>query len=389
MAWMEVSVQDQRLEFVRLASLEGANRRELCRRFGISAQTGYKWLGRMRQEAGVGDRSRRPLNSPSRSSADVESAILAVRQMHPAWGARKIAAVLARQDIATPAASTIHAILARHGCITPPPGGADASLRFERPEPNELWQMDFKGWLRLGNGERLHPLTVIDDHSRYAVCIAACADQTGATVREKLEQVFRHHGLPLAFFVDNGKPWGDSRPVAWTSFGVWLLKLGIQLIHSRPYHPQGRGKNERFHRSMDDEIFAMRPLIDHKAAQRAFDVWRAIYNHQRPHEGIGFKTPSDRYCMSPRAMPAKLPEAEYASTDIVRRISKTKGHIVFKGRSWRVPDAFGGEQLAIRPFNTDGAYGVYFASHLILTIDLNKPKSVNHVSEQMSAMSPG
>jgi hypothetical protein len=111
--------------------------------------------------------------------------------------------------------------------------------------------------------------------------------------------------------------------------------------------------------------------------------------HQRPHEGIGFKTPSDRYCMSPRAMPAKLPEAEYASTDIVRRISKTKGHIVFKGRSWRVPDAFGGEQLAIRPFNTDGAYGVYFASHLILTIDLNKPKSVNHVSEQMSAMSPG
>ena len=196
-----------------------------------------------------------------------------------------------------PPASTVHAILVRHERILARRGGAPAQLRFERPEPNELWQMDFKGASTLGNGERLHPLTVIDDHSRYALCIGACADETGSTVKARLERVFRHYGLPQAFFVDNGNPWGDSQGGQWTKFGVWLLKLGIQLIHARPFHPQSRGKNERFHRSMDDEVFAMRPLADMSEAQRAFDRWRAIYNHQRPHHGIALQAPL-------RALPA-------------------------------------------------------------------------------------
>lgn len=380
----------QRQEFVRLAMLEGANRRELCRRFGISPPTAYKWLGRVAAgETGCSERSRRPHHSPERSAPQVEAAVLAVRDRHPAWGARKIAAVLKRQACEVPAASTIHMILTRHGRIVPPPGGAAAHIRFERDEPNSLWQMDFKGYSRLGNGTRLCPLTVIDDHSRFAVCVAACANETGPTVKARLQQVFRTYGLPQAFFVDNGKPWGDSQPTNWTKFRVWLLKLGIELIHARPYHPQSRGKNERFHRSMDDEVFAMRPLADHAEAQRAFDTWRPVYNFERPHEGIGFATPAQRYRPSSRSMPAKLPDVEYAPSDIVRTISQTKGYVVFKGRNWKVPEAFGGERLAIRPTAKDGIYGVYFASHLIRTIDLNTPKGVNYVSEHPSTMSPG
>lgn len=388
--WKVVSVVDQRLEFVCLARCEGANRRELCRRFGISAQTGYKWL--RRHEAGelvLADRSRRPHTSPLCSSAQVEAAVVAVRDTHPAWGARKIAAVLARDGIVPPSASTVHAILSRHGCIRPVPGGARATLRFEREAPNQLWQMDFKGWVRTGDGHQLHPLTIVDDHSRFAVCLEACTDQTRASVQHRLTRVFARYGLPEAVFVDNGNPWGDSGAGRWTRFGVWLLKLGVGVIHSRPYHPQGRGKNERFHRTLAAEVLDLAILHDAAQAQIAFDRWRNVYNRDRPHEALGFQVPASRYVPSMRAMPERLREPDYAPEDIIRRVPATKDYISFKGRFWKMPRAFRGERLAIRPTATDGKYAVCFASHIIAKIDLTKNKSVNYVSEQASTMSQG
>ena len=390
MPWNEVSVVDQRREFVRLASVEGANRRELCRRFGISAETGYKWLQRFDAgEAGLADRSRRPLTSPKRSTANVEAAVLAIRDAHPAWGARKITARLVQTMFEVPACSTVHAILVRHGRIVPLPGGPRATLRFEKEAPNLLWQMDFKGSVPMGNGQRLHPLTVVDDHSRFALCLAAGVSQTNAAVQARLTPVFQRYGLPQAMFVDNGTPWGDSSGACWTRFGVWLLKLGIDVIHSRPYHPQSRGKIERFHRSLNAEVLALRLLRDLDDAQAAFDAWRSVYNFERPHEALAFATPARHYHISQRAMPEHLPEPEYEHGEVVRKISKTDTRIAFKGRFWRVPQAFGGERLAIRPLNTDGLYGVYFASHHVATIDLTKPKTVNYVSEQVSTMFPG
>jgi len=390
MPWREVSVMEQRRDFVRLALLDGSNRRELCRRSRISPQTGYKWLERWRAgDEELADRSRRPLSSPGRSSEAVESAVLAVRDAHPAWGARKIEHVLARSGIEPPAVSTIHQILRRHGRIAAEPTSPGKAYdRFERPEPNQLWQMDFKGWVQMADGRRCHPLTVIDDHSRYAPCLKACADQLGATVRGHLEQVFRRYGLPDAIFVDNGTPWGDSGGERWTRFGVWLLKLGIEVVHSRPYHPQSRGKNERFHRTLAAEVFALRRFHDLDQAQRAFDHWRDVYNHERPHEALDQQPPASRYRPSPRAMPDQLPLVEYDTGEIVRTVSTTKGYVSFKGRLWKVPEAFRGERLAIRPSGQDGRYGIYFASHQVAVIDLTVSKSVSHVPEQVSAMSP-
>lgn len=361
---------NERREFVRLACLEGANRRELCRRFGISAETGYKWLSRVASGEGLGEHSRRPLTSPWQCGPEMEQAVLEVREQHPAWGARKIRAVLEWRGLLPPAPSTIHAILLRHGRILPKRPGDPAHLRFERERPNELWQMDFKGALSLGNGKRLHPLTVIDDHSRYCPCLAACEDQSERTVKTQLKQVFRRHGLPEAFFVDNGPPWGDTQQGEWTSFKVWLLKLGIQLINAHPHHPQSRGKNERFHRSMDEEIFSMRPLADHAKAQHAFDHWRDVYNHERPHEGIAMKRPADRYLPSPRTMPEKLPEPLYGVGEIVKKVAAKSPLIRFKGKRWRLPKSFRGEHIAIRPHATDGTFGFYFGANLIKTIDL-------------------
>ena len=167
MPWSEVSIVDQRREFVRLAMQEGVNRRELCRRFGIHPDTGYKWLGRWESGGELADRSRRPHTSPMRTDAAVEARVLAVRDAHPAWGARKIARCLEREGVESPAFSTVHKILHRNGRIVAPVGGAAAQQRFEKPAPNLLWQMDFKGWVMLGDGSRCHPLTVLDDHSRY------------------------------------------------------------------------------------------------------------------------------------------------------------------------------------------------------------------------------
>ncbi|SDI35058.1 Transposase, partial [Bradyrhizobium sp. Rc2d] len=167
MPWREVSVMDQRREFVRLAMQEGANRRELCRRFNIHPDTGYKWLARWQADQDIEDRSRRPHASPRQTDCELEARIIAVRDAHPAWGARKIAHCLERNGFRSPAVSTVHQILRRSGRIKPPVGGAVASHRFEMPAPNLLWQMDFKGWVRLGNDAQCHPLTVVDDHSRY------------------------------------------------------------------------------------------------------------------------------------------------------------------------------------------------------------------------------
>jgi transposase InsO family protein len=387
--WREVSKMDERREFVRLAGLESANVRELCRRFGIHPDTGYKWLKRWRSDGELVDRSRRPLASPARTPAKLEARILSVREAHPAWGARKIAHCLERDGVAAPAHSTVHAILQRHGRVGPPPGKGAADQRFEKNAPNLLWQMDFKGWIKLGDGARCYPLTILDDHSRYNPCLKACADQQKPTVQGHLETTFRRYGLPDAMFVDNGTPWGDASGKHWTRLRVWLLKLGVELIYSTPYHPQSRGKNERFHRTLKAEVFALRHFNDLAQVQRAFDAWREVYNFERPHEAIGMAVPAQRYRPSLRPFPAKLPKLEYGELEIVRTVPASRDYISFKGRFWKVPEAFRGERVAIRPRGPDGRYGVFFASHQIATIDLTAAKSVGHVSEQVSAISPG
>lgn len=373
MAWRARSVVDERLEFCRLAGLEGANVSALCERFGISRQTGYVWLRRLKLGEPVTDRSRRPHSSPRQTPADLERSVLDLRDEHPAWGARKLARRLQDLGVAPPCASTVHAILLRHGRIDKDAASAAAPGRFEREAPNLLWQMDFKGRTRLGSGAWCHPLTIIDDHSRFAIALEACADEQMLTVRDRLEPILRRHGLPMAIYTDNGNPWGTGVPGQWTRLRVWLLKLGIDLIHARPYHPQGRGKNERFHRSLKAEVFAFAPLAGMAQAQAAFDRWRDLYNHHRPHQALAMAVPASRYRPSPRSFPPRLPEPVYDHGEIVRRVGSTKAYVSFMGRKWYVPKAFQGESLAIRPLQLDGLYGVFFGATVIAKIDLANP----------------
>ncbi len=384
------SIMEQREEFVRLALKPRANKRELCRRMGISSKTGYKLLRRHAAEgrAGLTDRARRPHHSPGRTADAVEQEVLRIRtESNDAWGGRKIRAAMQRTGSeAVPAASTITAILRRHGRLEiradEHPGAYE---RFERAAPNELWQMDFKGHFPLPAG-RCHPLTVLDDHSRYAVGLAACGDERDATVRERLAAVFRRYGLPLAMLMDNGSPWGDAGDQPHTAFTTWLLRLGVRVIHGRPRHPQTQGKDERFHRTLKAELLQARSFRDLAHCQSAFDSWRHRYNHHRPHDALALAVPADRYCASPRAFPEALPAIEYAPGDSVRKVDE-QGLISFKHRPWRIGKAFRGQPVAVRPTLEDGVFSIHYCTHRIAAIDLRRsPTSACGVVDNARAL---
>jgi transposase InsO family protein len=368
-----------RQEFLALAQNEGLNFSELCRRFAISRKTGYKWRQRYREKGadGLADRSRRPQHSPRRSPPAIEEKVLAIRDEY-GWGARKIKSCLERAGEGPLAKSTVHAILLRHELVTHSPEKTVGPYRrFEHERPNQLWQMDFKGYFRLGTHEQCHPLTVLDDHSRYALCLEACRNEQTATVQQRLTAIFRRYGLPERMLMDNGPPWGSCLLHQFTPLTVWLLRLGIAVSHGRPYHPQTQGKDERFHRSLKAEVLAQIVFSDFECVQRRFDDWRHCYNHVRPHEALDMQVPASRYQPSPRSFPKQLPAIEYGTTDKTRRV-EVNGKITFHRHRYHVGRAFAGYRVALRPSIVDGVYDVYFATHPIAQIDLHRTKSAFH-----------
>lgn len=376
MPWQEVSIMSQRKEFVMLAQVEGTNFRELCRRFHISHVTGYKWLGRYLDlgEPGLADASRRPLHSPTRTSEALEEAILKVRDAHPVWGPRKIRSWLQRHNPGPwPSPSTISAILHRYQRISPVETTKHQRWqRFERPQPNDLWQMDFKGHFPLSQG-RCYPLTVLDDYSRYALGLQACANEQGTTVKDQLTAIFRNYGLPESMLMDNGNPWGAQGEPQYTTFQVWLMRLGIRVYHGRPFHPQTQGKDERFHRTLNAEVLQGRNFRDLEQCQRAFDAWRPIYNWERPHQALEMAVPGQRYRSSPRPFPESLPPVEYGPEDVVVRKVQADGTITFHSSIFRVGNAFRGLPVALRPTSEDGVWDVFFMTHLIAQADFKEP----------------
>lgn len=372
MPWEAKNIMTLREEFVHLATQPSANRRELCRRFGISPQTAYKWLGRFSEEglAGLVDRTRRPTYSPSMTAADIQARILDLRHQHPAWGGRKIGRRLRDLGFASVAPSTVSAILHRHGLIDTSTVNRQTWQRFEHDTPNALWQVDFKGYFDTLHG-RCIPLTVLDDHSRFNLVLQACPNERTDTVKSHLETAFRRYGMPVRMNFDNGAPWGSpSQPGQVTQLGLWLIRLGIRISHSRPYHPQTNGKEERFHRSLKAEVLNGRSFEHLSHAQAAFDTWRSIYNHDRPHEGIALDTPVRRYRPSPSVYPEQLPEITYGVDDEVVRV-KWNGELRYKGKLFKVSSALHGCDVAIRPrHDEEGVFDVFYAHHRCATIYL-------------------
>ena len=392
MPWQEQSMLALRREFVAVAAAETVPFRHLCQRYGISAKTGYKWVRRAAAPADptpaaagteadappprdpLADRSRRPRTSPRRTGPDLVAAVLAIRDANPAWGGRKIHhRLLQLGHAAVPAPSTITDLLHRHDRITPVADAPRRWQRFAQAAPNGLWQLDFMGHTPLdqarGGRDRLHPLAVLDDCSRFALGLAACATEQGTVVEAVLTGLFRRYGLPAALLADNGPPWGTAGSGGISTVEAWLLRLGIDLWHGRAYHPQTQGKVERFHGTVAAEVLTYRPPTDLAAAQVAFDAFRHTYNHERPHEAIGYAVPASRYAPSPRPFPERLPEPVYGPDDTVRRVQRC-GTVSVAGRPRFVGHGLAGQTVALRPTLVDGVVTVYFCHRRVVTLDL-------------------
>lgn len=366
MSWKESDRVSERREFLELASQPGVNFSLLCKRFGISRKTGYKWRKRQTETGDLSDQSRRPKSSPNRTNERTEDEVLRLRAEHPTWGGRKLRNRLQNLGMKdAPSPSTITEILRRHSKLSEPPGEGGSFTRFECSEANSMWQMDFKGEFALSPRQKCYPLTLLDDHSRFSLGIIAQKNQRGDTVKKNLTGVFRKYGIPYSIYVDNGTPWGNSSGIfRHTKLSVWLMRHDIEIIHGRPYHPQGRGKLERFHRTLKQEVLQDRQFGTLGRTQKCFDKWREVYNHDRPHEALDDNVPSSRFQVSERTFRGELPKYEYSPRFTTRRANRGS-EIHFHGRDYRISQVFIDQQVGLLPTSRDGVWDIYFCRFLV------------------------
>jgi putative transposase len=346
-----------KMEFVQKASAEGANISALCREYGITRQTGHKWLKRYQTEGydGLEDRSRRPKMTPLGTAEDIVASIVEAREAHPRWGPHKLSLLLRRKwGPSTPSERTIARVLTRFDKIRQRrPRRMSAQVMSEAPAvdvtaPNDLWTVDFKGWWRASNGERCEPLTVRDAFSRFVLAIDVLPGTGAAGVRVVFERLFRRHGLPKAIQCDNGTPFVSmSARGGLTALSAWWVSLGVELIRSRPACPQDNGGHERMHADMAAEIEAL-PSSSRALQQRACDKWRQEFNHVRPHDSLDGKTPSEVYKRSERA--ARARSMLYPAGWLARRVCGN-GSITMHSGSYFVSASLDGHRVGLEPID--------------------------------------
>ena len=346
MGWKETCVQDERLLLVEEFAAGERTRAEICRRYGVSRKTGYKWYEQflLHGLAGLADRSRKPLHQPNAVDEETVGGILEARARYPSWGERKLKAWLEREHRKRcwPSTSSIGTILQRYGLTRPHKRRRRATPSSELTQPhaaNQVWAIDFKGWFRTGDGQRCDPLTLSDTHTRYLLRCQA-VDQTGGKfIRPLLEASFREYGLPARILSDNGSPFASTGIGGLSRLSVWWVRLGIMPERIAPGHPEQNGRHERMHRTLKQET-AQPPARSARAQQQAFDRFRQMYNEQRPHEALAMATPASVYEPSLRSFPERLPEIEYPASFVRRRVQR-HGNI-----NWRFGRVFLGEVLA-------------------------------------------
>ena len=373
MPWKDKTVEGLRKEFIEAAKAT-RNFSSLCREFGISRKTGYKWLERSRISGSVSNRSHAPHHIPGKTPEEIENAILKVRADNPEWGAKTIIKVLENQGYTDlPCARTANNILQRNGCISEEESKKrEQTMRFQREHCNELWQIDFKGDFPLLDGTRCFPLDIIDDCSRYCLGIFAKNNTLGVT--QSMERVFREYGLPNAILSDNGGQFAGYRG-GYTQFEKWLMDLDILPLHGRPLHPQTQGKIERFHRTMKNELLKRREFIDLSDADKQLNSWRAKYNELRPHEAINMHCPAEIYIPSERKYPDVIKPYEYSGMHRLLKVNY-KGYLRFDSKVFYLSETMTGAVLELREGEGTSA-SLYYRNYKIAEIDLAAEQLLN------------
>ena len=384
MPWKRVDVMEERVRFVARALAPDRNMSELCRQFGISRPTGYQWVGRY-QEGGsfakLSEHSRRPHRSPRQTPEAVEERVVELRRRY-GWGARKLAVLLEREGIRVQE-WTVHRILRRQGYVQKEDSRRPALKRFEREAPNELWQMDFKGEYQYAGGW-CYPLSIVDDHSRYAVGLYPLRSPALEPVRACVVRTFEVYGVPEALLMDHGTPWwSTTNGYGLTRLSVELIEQGIRLCFSGVGHPQTQGKVEQFH-------CALSRAVRHRGRPQGWVQWKALlaafreeYNQVRPHEALAMAVPATRYQPSRKAYTARPREWEYPPGCLVKRLN-SQGCLYWRARCYFVCEALAGQRVAVEP--VDQKLLVRYRHMYIREIDLlsHQTRAVVYPSKKRS-----
>jgi transposase InsO family protein len=370
MAWKGRTELEERKVFIEDWQLAEGSFAELCRKYGISRQTGYKWVDRFEVQGltGLEELSRAPHASPQIMSQEVRTRIVALREQHPRWGPRKLRAWLSHHDgdVLWPATSSVGALLRREG-LTQGRRKRHRTVRYSEPlahaiGANQVWCTDFKGWFLCGDGKRCDPLTMSDAFSRYLLRCRSVEKTDGPHVRAIFESAFREWGMPESIRTDNGSPFATQAPGGLSRLNIWWMRLGIRHERIEPGCPQQNGRHERMHSTLKQETAAP-PAGNLRQQQEAFVRFQEEYNHQRPHEALGYQTPASVYVASSREYPARLPELEYPRGAILRKVNED-GRLRWTNRRAFVSKVLGGEYVGLQPVD-DGFYEVYFGGLLL------------------------
>lgn len=357
----------EKVGFVLAFEAKEGNIAELCRRFGISRQTGYEVLERYRKEGyeGLRARSNAPRTKPHAMSEAVKELVLELRRARPSWGPKKLKAYLERLEgakpeaarLRMPAASSMGDLLKQEGLIVKRrkrPGGQVPSSEplGHADEPNRVWSIDFKGHFKTGDGKRCEPLTVTDNESRYLLKLVAMTGIEGERVRAVMEAAFREHGLPEAIRSDNGAPFASNAPGGVTKLSLWWERLGIRHERIEPGKPQQNGRHERFHWSLLRDRLDGGVAWDLRAQQRVFERYQREFNEERPHEALGMKTPAERYRASAKRYDGQNPEFEYGEGFHTRRVYG-QGTILWAAERIPISPVLAGEMIGLREEEED------------------------------------
>lgn len=365
MPWRESVPMDERVQFVGdwLRQLESLA--AVCRRYGISRKTGYKWIARYEEDrvGGLDARSSRPHHSPQATEGPVAVAIVRLRKRYPSWGGKKILSVLAEREPswALPAISTANDILKRAGLVEPrrrrrpvPPA---ADQRTPAREPNHVWTADFKGQFRTLDGALCYPLTVCDASSRFLLRCHGLSSPTTAGAMAVFQRAFREYGLPERIRTDNGEPFAAASLGRLSRLSAWWVRLGIYPELIAPASPQENGAHERMHRTLKAET-TRPPAATLCAQQRRFSRYRGYYNDVRPHEAIGQRPPARLYQASPRALPRRLEPLAYPAHFEIRRVSKP-GVISWHSKPLVISTVLIHQEIGLEPID-DGEWDLHF-----------------------------
>jgi len=374
MPWHGVLPVDLRLDFNRAYASGLFSMTDLCDQYGISRKTGYKWVGRYEAEgrAGLVDRSRRPHHSPRATAAEIAERLCEARRRHPTWSARKLLAILRRQDpgVSWPKRSTGCGLLQARGLVRVrrrrDRSRAPAAPLPAITRPNEVWTTDFKGEFRTGDGAYCYPLTLRDGFSRYVLRCDALATKRSEVVRQQFERAFAEYGLPDRIRSDNGGPFAATGLTRLSHLSVWWTRLGILPERIALGHPEQNGSHEQFHRVLKAET-TRPPAPNRIAQQRRFRRFAAEYNHERPHEALQDQPPASCYTPSRRSLPAQVPAIVYPGHMEVRRVSSI-GSVSWRGRALFLTEVLAGEDVAFEEVD-DGIWMLLFASVRLARFD--------------------